>query len=487
MAHPVVDSLIDLLWNGIVKTQFMYSRLWNVVSLFVFIMAQEILPGYIDVDPDNRNLRMALLASRIFSYTFGIGRLGMLQTHRAYIWSRNTFRKILADIDTDGNGEIDWDEMKEAVFRFKDTVKREIKKALRISDDDEISAFADQKAEAGNSQSKLYNRISAAVMVLLVIMLIQEPLIACQEDYEWPITVCKEFTPEMRFRYSVFGMIAMAVHYLMLIDLAVFSTEISAFLLVVGSVMGEMTQFLTALSFLLLVFGSCIGIACRNCPTGGGDFSDMPNAIISLFAITVGLYQGDFRDIQTDPQLLMLIYLFVTFSVVLLLNLLIAQLNRTFEYIYQDTLGFAQLNRLSLIVDAMQSCPTSKWSNWVAGKNFEERTEFDEGDLGLPGCIQVTEPASKNRTSVEQIQRFGGTTSKTMPWPEDRRKKLSTHHDEGENRLQMIETILEKTVSRMDRLAKYRGRSSGSNSSSSSSAGQGSDGSSLGSDASDIF
>jgi len=234
------------------------------------------------------------------------------------------------------------------------------------------------------------------------------------------------------------------------------------------------------------VFGSCIGIACRNCPTGGGDFSDMPNAIISLFAVTVGLYQGDFRDIQTDPQLLSLIYLFVTFSVVLLLNLLIAQLNRTFEYIYQDTLGFAQLNRLSLIVDAMQSCPATKWSKWADGKNFEERTEFDEGDLGLPGCIQVTEPASLNRTSVEQIQRFGGTTLKTMPWPEDLKKKLSTKYDEGGNRLLVIQDILEKTVSRMDRLAKYRDRAKGgSNSGSSSSVS--SDGSSLGSDASGIF
>mmetsp|Transcript_16320 Transcript_16320/g.28583 ORF Transcript_16320/g.28583 Transcript_16320/m.28583 type:complete len:1108 (+) Transcript_16320:55-3378(+) len=454
MSHPVVEMLIELLWAGIVKKQFMYSRLWNIVSLVVFLLSQEILPGYIEADPGDRNLRYMLLGSRIFSYTFGIGRLGMLQTHRAYIWSRNTFRKILADIDTDGNGEIDYEEMKEAVSRFKDTVKKEVKKALRIGDEDEISAFADQKAAAGNKQSKLYNRISAAVMVLLVLMLSQEPIITCQDDYEWPITVCQEYTTEQKFRYSVLGMIAMAVHYLMLIDLAVFSTEISAFLLVVGSVMGEMTQFLTALSFLLLVFGSCIGISCRNCPTGGGDFSNMANAIISLFAITVGLYQGDLRDIQSDPTLLTLVYIFVIFSVVLLLNLLIAQLNRTFEYIYQDTIGFAQLNRLSLIVDAMQSCPTKKWKSWVASKNFDERTEFDEGDLGLAGCVQVIEPAAKNRTSVEQIQRFGGTTARSMPWPEDRKKKRTDLNED--DRYAFLEEVLQKTVVRMDRLARYR-------------------------------
>ena len=35
----------------------------------------------------------------------------MLQLHRVWIWSRDTMRRIIADIDTDGNGEIDWEEM----------------------------------------------------------------------------------------------------------------------------------------------------------------------------------------------------------------------------------------------------------------------------------------------------------------------------------------------------------------------------------------
>ena len=103
-----------------------------------------------------------------------------------------------------------------------------------------------------------------------------------------------------------------------------------------------------------------------------GNFNDMWNAIISLFSITVGLYQGDFREIQGavakkvepgdriwslvealgptdpkvsschspwgDPMLLTMIYLFLLVSVVLLLNLLIAQLNQIYEYINKDRL-----------------------------------------------------------------------------------------------------------------------------------------------------
>lgn len=65
----------------------------------------------------------------------------------------------------------------------------------------------------------------------------------------------------------------------------------------------------------------------------------MWNACISLFSITVGLYQGDFREIQGDPMLLTMIYLFLLVSVVLLLNLLIAQLNQTYEFINKDVLS----------------------------------------------------------------------------------------------------------------------------------------------------
>ena len=46
-----------------------------------------------------------------FSYIVGMGRLLMLQLHRVWIWSRDTMRRIIADIDTDGNGEIDWEEI----------------------------------------------------------------------------------------------------------------------------------------------------------------------------------------------------------------------------------------------------------------------------------------------------------------------------------------------------------------------------------------
>lgn len=452
ISHPVLTLIVDTLWNGIIRRQFMISRLWNIISLFIYLSSTEVIPGFIKSHPESKDLKWALVGVRIACYTFGIGRLGAVQVHKAYIWSRNTFRKILAEIDTDGNGEIDYEEMKEAVTRFKETVTTEVKKALKLIEVDEMEAYAKEKAAAANSQGKMYSRISFSVMLLLSVMLAQDPLFICSGASNWPTEDCPEVNRDLLFRYSLFSALAMVAHYLMLIDLAVFSTEIAAFLLVVGSVMGEMTQFLTALSFLLLLFGSTTSILCRSCPTGGGVFNDMPNAITSLFAITVGLYQGDYRDMQEDPLLLFCVFTFVTFSVVLLLNLLIAQLNRTYEYINQDMIGFAQLNRASLIVDAMESCPKSRWNRFLKTLNFDERKEFDEGDLGLSGCILEEEDSTLNRISHEMIKRFGGSTSRDLPWPEAKTMKMAVDLEDEESRLEQMETVLQKTLRRMDRM-----------------------------------
>ena len=41
----------------------------------------------------------------------------------------------------------------------------------------------------------------------------------------------------------------------------------------------------------------------------------------------------------------------------------------------------------------------------------EERLEFGEGDIGLPGGTHVIEPSNANPTTVDVIRRFGRSTS----------------------------------------------------------------------------
>ena len=82
-------------------------------------------------------------------------------------------------------------------------------------------------------------------------------------------------------------------------------------------------------------------------------------------------------------------------------------------------LGFARLDRASLIVDAMVACPPARFTKFVSSLRFDQLLEFDEGDVGLGGGIQVKEQANLVPTSEDIIQRYGGTSSPEMQWPEE--------------------------------------------------------------------
>lgn len=459
VSHPTVAVLADHLWSGVVVRSFISSRMWNVFSLTVFIFSQEVLPSWNgdDVNDQSVSINWLIFAGRVFNYTIGMGRLAMFHLSRIWLWCRNTMRRIIKEIDTDGNGEIDYDEMCEALHKFKDTVKEEVAKAVRALREDGPTVDEAKKAIA-NREKNMYNIISFLLLVNLGVMLSHEPMFWCAGAGGWPTEFCEKtgspnHTEPIKYRYSIFASSAMIVHWFLLIDWAVFSTEISAFILVMGHVLAEVKQFLTALGFLLLAFGSAISIWCHNCPEYGGNFGDMLNAIISLFAITVGLYQGDYRDMREDPLLLGSVSLFVTISSVLLLNLLVAQLNRSYEYIYKDMLGFARLNRASLLVDAMESCSLARWNKFVNSLKFDQRIEFDEGDLGLSGGVSSWEPSHKCIQTRESIRRYGGTTSPEIPWPQEHSDSMD--RQEGDQ-MDVIEDLVSKIQRRVSKLAQKR-------------------------------
>ena len=55
----------------------------------------------------------------------------------------------------------------------------------------------------------------------------------------------------------------------------------------------------------------------------------------------------------------------------------------------------------------------------MSSLRFDQLLEFDEGDVGLGGGIQIKEPGNLNPTSDDIIQRYGGTSSPEMQWPEE--------------------------------------------------------------------
>ena len=55
-----------------------------------------------------------------------------------------------------------------------------------------------------------------------------------------------------------------------------------------------------------------------------------------------------------------------------------------------------------------------------SGRMFAKRLEFNVGDVSLANLIQVPEPASRFRSTVDAIRRFGGSTSPATLWPGER-------------------------------------------------------------------
>merc|ERR1719343_1128889 len=83
-----------------------------------------------------------------------------------------------------------------------------------------------------------------------------------------------------------------------------------------------------------------------------------------------------------------------------------------------------------------------RWLAFVASLELDKSVEFGEGDIGIPGGIQITEPASANITTVDMIKRFGGSTSPAAQWPEEELGK-----DEGD-RFELLEKFIERAAKR---------------------------------------
>jgi hypothetical protein len=451
MAHPLVIAVSDSLWAGIVYRQFLTTKAWNLISLAVFILAQSTLPR-LEVAADRQaTVNIIILTGKTFNYIIGMGRLGMAYLLNFYVWSRKELKRIFDEIDQDGSGDIDWDEFMDAMTMFKELIRDNVVEALGLNKAEKV-IIQDDNAKGVEKKT---NTINLLLFTTLILMVTHEPMYVCSEDPNFPTNSCPD-ADTYQWRYSMFTMCCMIVHWMAIIDLSALSTNLSAFLLVIKHILAEVRQFIIALTFLLLMFGSAICILCRDCTIEGGDFGDMPQAVTSLLAITVRLYQGDFRDMAENVLLLIMVLICTTLTAVLLLNLLVAQLNLSYEFVDRDVEGFARLNRASLICQSMDLCSRVRWSKFKKSMCFDVKLEFDEGDIGLAGGVQILELAGLHRTTEEAIIRYGGTTDKHVPWPSSK----DEHHG-GEDRFERLAELLEKVTKQVVMNAREHGRGGG--------------------------
>merc|ERR1712060_430265 len=131
-------------------------------------------------------------------------------------------------------------------------------------------------------------------------------------------------------------------------------------------------------------------------------------------------------------------------AVIFLFNMLIAQLACAYTSIYQDMVGYARLKRIKIIVETMVGMQDKRWFRFVDSLGMEQRIEFNEGDVGLAGGLQVLEAANANPTTIDMIKRFGGSTSPSISWPEK-----DGQGDDDSDKFERLEKLIQKAMARI--------------------------------------
>lgn len=388
ICHPCVVLFADLLWTRMAQYDFLLGRCYFLFCLCVFITGQAILGG---AEP-SMGERVAIFSCRIFIYLGSMCRILFCQIRLLY--------------DDVKNGAI-------------------------------VRAY---KIPLPQYLFNLQDSGSLLLMWVLVLMLIQEPILHClaySDQFGLFATTCME--PGAKEAYAVFSGLGMLLYWLLLVNFSIFSMQISAFVLVCGRVLVEVMLFLMAFLFLIVSFATAITALHHSLY----EFTSVDKGMQTLLEITLGMYPTENYKVMMKESIWVEIsvIIFTILVVVVLLNLLVAQLNMAYQLAHSDMEGYARLTRASIIVTTVEQVSRKRWRKFLQSLHFEQRLEFNEGDIGVSGGIQVYEASNANPTTVDLVRRFGGSTAPNMPWPQD---PLSD--DQSDDRLEKLEKLVVKAM-----------------------------------------
>ncbi|CAE7657366.1 mqo, partial [Symbiodinium sp. CCMP2456] len=264
------------------------------------------------------------------------------------------------------------------------------------------------------------------LMWTFVFMFALEPITYCvnsraASNYELFSVLCPEGQQIMDV-YSILSSIALLIYWFLLTDFSLLSMRVSAFLLVCFYLISEVVLFVLALTFLILAFSTAISALNHHIE----DFETVPAWMRALLQISLGMFPNThYDDFQVEVTVLVAISVFVALVFIFLVNLLIAQLNQAYHNMFEDIYGNARLTRAAVIVQVMAQVPRKRWQNFLNNLAFDQPLEFNEGDVGIAGGIQILEPASAKIVTSDAVKRYGGSTAPTMPWPVEETANLT--------------------------------------------------------------
>merc|ERR1712086_257324 len=97
------------------------------------------------------------------------------------------------------------------------------------------------------------------------------------------------------------GMIAMMLYYLLLIDLAMFNNRVSAYVLVCGRMLAELSLFLIALASVLVTLSCAFACLKQEEP----EFKNIHTGFLSLWEMLLAMYStADYERLHNESVIL---------------------------------------------------------------------------------------------------------------------------------------------------------------------------------------
>jgi len=183
------------------------------------------------------------------------------------------------------------------------------------------------------------------------------------------------------------------------------------------------------------------------------EFAGPQRGTLELWIIFLRMLSTDkFLEYQSEGLVIAGILCFMFVAFLFIFNMLIAQLCCSYDKIYFDMVGMARLYRLAIIVDIVPTVSDKRFFSFVAGMSFDQKLEFNAGDIGVTGGIQVTEPSNANPTTKDTIIRFGGSTDPSAPWPG------TDDQEDDSDKFERLEKAIQKALAKASTAKKAAGK-----------------------------
>lgn len=250
--------------------------------------------------------------------------------------------------------------------------------------------------------------------------------------------------------YTIVSAVCVFLYCIILVDLAVLSNQLSVYVLLCAQMMREVGTYFVAVGSALWTLSTALSCLHQDIK----EFNGIDSASFSFLRMSLYVYRPeDFLRIRGQPVVYCGVLVFTISAMIFFTNMLCAQLIYNYRLIHGDMFGHARMKRDRIVSEIMQRVSQARFQKLVNTLGFDKFIEFNEGDVGLSGGIQVMENSSRYPTAQDRIIRVGGCISPCNPWPDANENECAQSRQQVYSRLEwQVKNMLDVMKAKDDKL-----------------------------------